>query len=95
VIIIGWALNARKQRDYISDNSSFRVGQWWDICVRWLIPMGILWMLFNEIKARSVPYGNFGLRSQEFVFGWLLIILLPIIGDILANAKGRKTEELE
>ena len=91
-VIIGWAVGAKKYRDYISDNSNFRIGQWWDICVRWLIPMGILWMLFSEIKARAVPYGNFGLRNQEFVFGWLLIILLPIIGDILANAKGRKQE---
>jgi SNF family Na+-dependent transporter len=95
VLIIGWGFGAHKQRDYISKNSSFRVGQWWDICIRWLIPMGILWMLFTEIKARSVPYGSFGLRSQEFIFGWVILILLPIIGDILANAKGRSSIESE
>ncbi|MCP4646686.1 MAG: sodium-dependent transporter, partial [bacterium] len=88
-IMVGWAIGAEKQRDYISKNSNFRLGQWWNICIRWLIPIGILWMLFTEIVARKVPYGSFELRSQEFLFGWLIMLLLPIIGDILANAKGR------
>ena len=90
VIIIGWAYGADRFRVYLNDNSSWKTHQWWDICIRWLIPMGILWMIYSEIKARSIPYGSFGLRSQEFIFGWLILILLPIISDILANAKGRK-----
>ena len=95
VLIVGWGIGAEKFRNYMSDNSSFRIGQWWDICIRWLIPLGILWMLFSEIRDRSVPYGSFGLRSQEFLFGWLIIILLPIVGDLLANARGRKRERME
>jgi len=55
--------------------------------------MGILWMIFSEIQDRAVPYGSFAVRSQEFLFGWLLIILLPIIGDILASVKGKKEPE--
>ena len=86
-ILIGWSIGAEKQRKYISQNSAFRLGRWWNICIRWLIPMGIIWMLFDEISSRSVPYGSFGLRSQEFLFGWLLIVLLPIVGDILADSK--------
>ncbi len=86
-IMIGWAFGAEKQRTYISDNSSFTLGRWWNICIRWLIPIGILWMLFDEVHSRSTPYGGFGLRSQEFIFGWLIMILLPIVGDILASKK--------
>jgi NSS family neurotransmitter:Na+ symporter len=92
VLIIGWGTGAEKQRQYISDNSSFRVGIWWNICIRWLIPMGILWMIFSEIHERAVPYGSFGLRSQEFVFGWLLIILLPIAGDVLESLGVKKPQ---
>lgn len=88
-IMIGWVIGAENQREYISRNSSFRLGQWWSICIRWLIPIGIIWMLFTEITARTVPYGSFGLRSQEFLFGWLIMLLLPIVADILANAKGK------
>ena len=88
-IMIGWAIGAENQRKYISANSNFRLGQWWSICIRWLIPIGIIWMLFTEITARSTPYGSFALRSQEFLFGWLIMLLLPIIGDILTNAKGK------
>ncbi len=46
-------------------------------------------MLFTEITARKVPYGSFSLRSQEFLFGWLIMLLLPIISSILANSKGK------
>ncbi len=86
-VMIGWSIGAENQRKYISRNSAFRLGRWWNICIRWLIPMGIIWMLFDEISSRAVPYGTFGLRSQEFIFGWLLMILLPILGDILADSK--------
>jgi NSS family neurotransmitter:Na+ symporter len=89
VLIIGWGTGADKQRKYINDNSSFSVGIWWNLCIRWIIPMGIIWMIFSEISERSSAYGSFGLRSQEFIFGWLLIILLPIIGDIMASARGK------
>jgi len=54
--------------------------------------MGIIWMIASEIKDRALPYGSFELRSQEFLFGWLLIILLPIIADILASSKGSNRE---
>ncbi len=88
-LMIGWSIGAEDQRKYISRNSAFRLGRWWNICVRWLIPMGIIWMLFDEITCRAVPYGSFGLRSQEFLFGWLLLVLLPIAGDLLAASKPR------
>ena len=91
-IVIGWGVGANRFRDYISEHSSFRVGQWWSVCIRWIIPMGIVWMVLSELRERgSAPYGSFGLRNQEFVFGWLIIILLPIIGDLLANARGRRS----
>ncbi len=93
VLIIGWGTGAEEQRQYINKNSSFNVGLWWSICIRWIIPMGILWMIFTEIQERAVPYGSFGLRSQEFLFGWLLIILLPIVADILASVSGKKEQE--
>lgn len=89
-IMIGWVMGAEKQRVHLQQNNSrFRIGQWWSVCIRWLIPIGIIWMLFTEISAREVPHGSFGLRSQEFMFGWLIMILLPIAADLLANAKGK------
>ncbi|NLP05478.1 hypothetical protein GX411_05985, partial [Candidatus Fermentibacteria bacterium] len=93
VIIIGWAYGSDRMRKHITQNSSFRVGAWWDICIRWVLPMSILWMLFSEIRERAVPYGSFGLRSQEFLFCWLIIILLPIVADVFAMLPGRKQDK--
>jgi NSS family neurotransmitter:Na+ symporter len=89
VLVLGWGVGASEQREYINRFSSFHVGPWWDICIRWIIPMGIVWMLYSEIQARTVPYGSFGLRGMEFAFGWLLIILLPILGDLMAGVRSR------
>jgi len=89
LLIIGWAFPAEKMRTYINSNSGMRIGWWWNTSVRWIIPMGMLWMLASELQARSASaYGNFGLRSQDFLLGWLVVLLLPVAGDMLASRKG-------
>ncbi len=89
LIIVGWALSAEKMRTYINANSSIRTGWWWNTSIRWIIPMGMIWMLASELQARGASaYGNFGLRSQEFILGWLVVMLLPVLGDVFASRKG-------
>ena len=89
LIIIGWSYPADKMRSHINSNSAIRIGGWWNTAVRWIIPMGMVWMLAGELHARSAgAYGSFELRSQEFLLGWLVVILLPMVGDLLASGKG-------
>lgn len=89
ILIVGWFLPAEKMRTYINANSGIRTGLWWNTSVRWIIPMGMLWMLASEIRARTAgAYGSFELRSQEFLLGWLVVMLLPVVGDLLASGKG-------
>jgi NSS family neurotransmitter:Na+ symporter len=93
-VIVGWGMGADRMRKHINQNSSFAVGGWWNVCIRWLLPGSIVWMLYSEVKARAASaYGSFGLRSHEFIFGWLIMILLPIVSDILANSQGKKEEK--
>lgn len=89
LLIVGWAMPAEKMRSYINGNSRMRTGWWWNTSIRWVIPMGMVWMVASELQARSQgAYGSFGLRSQEFLLGWLVVILLPVAGDMLASRKG-------
>jgi NSS family neurotransmitter:Na+ symporter len=89
LIIVGWVVSAEKMRAYINGNSTMRIGWWWNTSVRWIIPMGMFWMLASELQARVVSaYGNFGLRSQDFLLGWLVVLILPVAGDMLASRKG-------
>lgn len=90
-IIVGWGFGADRMRKHMNLDSRPRIGGWWDLCIRWVLPMSIIWMLYSEITERAAgAYGSFGLRSQEFLFGWLVIILLPIAADVFSQMEGRK-----
>jgi NSS family neurotransmitter:Na+ symporter len=93
-ILVGYYFKSERMRQYVNSLSDFAVGKWWNVCVMVITPAVIAWLLGSEIVARwKEPYGDSGLRSQEFVFGWLIIILIFIVGIVLARTRGQaKTE---
>jgi len=96
-LIIGWYYKASRMRHFINSRSEGKIGIWWDIRIQLILPAFIFLMLgfeaYHRIKA---PYGDFGLRSQEFIFGWLVVILLIVVSIVLARIKGTKEfEELK
>ena len=57
-----------------------------------LVLAGILFMLGFEIHERiKAAYGDFGLRSQEFVFGWGVLILV-VVGSLILSVDRGTTE---
>ncbi len=83
-LIIGWYFGARRMRDYVNNLSEVRVGGWWDICVKIILPAVAIVLLVAEIWSRlGSAYGDYP-RLAEFIGGWLVVILLPICGIILA-----------
>jgi neurotransmitter:Na+ symporter, NSS family len=90
-IIIGYYFKSEKMREYVNRYSDFGIGKWWNLCIMLITPVAILWLLGNEVVNRwNEPYGDAGLRSQEFVFGWLVIILIFVVGFILSKVKGKE-----
>ena len=95
-IIVGWYYKISKMREYINQHTDIKINKLWDICVKIIVPIGILYMLFVEVKERiSKPYGDFGLRSHEFIFGWgviLLVIVVALIFHFLPDKELEKSE---
>lgn len=90
-IIFGWYFRASRMRHFINSRSEGQIGIWWDIRIQLIIPAVIAFMLGFEIYERiKGAYGDFGLRSQEFVFGWMIIIVLFIGSIVLSALKGSK-----
>lgn len=90
-LLIGYYFKSERMRQYVNELSDFAVGKWWNICVMVITPAAIVWLLGSEIVARwKEPYGDAGLRSQEFVFGWLIVILIFVLGAVLARSRGRR-----
>jgi len=89
-ILIGWVYGSGKMKRYVNGISEFRIGIWWDIFVRFLIPVILGVLVIAEILQRiEGSYGGFP-RLAEFFGGWMMILLLPVLGIILMVAKRRK-----
>jgi len=93
-IIVGWYFKAKNMREFLNAHSRTKVSKFWDIAVKFILPVSILVMLGFEIRDRIAgPYGDFGLRSQEVIFGWAVVAGIIIASLILAKFRG--TEDFE
>ncbi|MCK4224798.1 MAG: sodium-dependent transporter [candidate division Zixibacteria bacterium] len=91
-ILIGWIFGSGKIKEYVNGISEFRIGIWWDIFIRFLIPviLGVL-ILFEILERIKGSYGSYP-RLAEFLGGWMMVLLLPILGIILMIAKRTRPE---
>ena len=86
-LVIGYIYGSRKIREYVNSQSEFSVRGWWDIFIKVVTPIVLLFLVVMEAKARiESSYGGYP-RSAEFIGGWLVVILIPIIGFILMKIK--------
>jgi len=86
-IFIGWYYGSGRIREYVNNISEMTIGKWWDICIKFILPVVAIVLLTAEIVERiGKSYGGFP-RAAEFYGGWLIVILLPILGLILASVK--------
>ncbi|MFP4459931.1 MAG: sodium-dependent transporter [Candidatus Zixiibacteriota bacterium] len=85
-----------KIRDYFHSKLWYLFSYFWDICVLVMTPIGIVLMLIFEISARiKQPYGDFANRGQEFVFGWLVLILIIFAGIVLSFIRNKNSQDVE
>jgi len=72
-ILIGWVYRAGRLREAVNANSSFAVGRWWDVLIKYAAPLLIGWFLVNELIHRvRGSYEGYG-RSAELLGGWLVL----------------------
>jgi NSS family neurotransmitter:Na+ symporter len=88
-ILIGWVFGSRKIKEYVNSISEFKIGGWWDILIRFFVPVVlgglILAELLERIKGSYMDYP----RLAEFLGGWMMVLLLPVLGIILMIVKRR------
>ncbi len=84
-VFIGWYYGAEKIRTYANGISELKVGGWWNVCVKFVLPVVAVVLLIAEVLDRiEAPYGNYP-RVAEFFGGWFLIILIPALAVIMAS----------
>lgn len=84
-IIVGWYFGARRFRKEINDTSEIKIGVWWDICVMFVTPLILSYLLISSfIIGILKPYGGYPAWTN-WAGGWGMVIALVIISIILGS----------
>ncbi|HEO63731.1 MAG TPA: sodium-dependent transporter [Candidatus Omnitrophica bacterium] len=80
-VLIGWIYKAEKLRLHIDHVSDLRIGRWWNIAVKYLVPGVLLILLFNDIVYEI--FNTYGGYSQAAVLligrDWLIYTLFAAL----------------
>ncbi|MDI6840256.1 MAG: sodium-dependent transporter [bacterium] len=91
-IALGYMFKLRILREHCNNLSEVKLGKWWDICIKFITPVILIWILGLTIVERiKTPYEGYS-RKAEFLGGWLLLGVFFIIAVILMKAKGEKND---
>jgi NSS family neurotransmitter:Na+ symporter len=90
-ILIGWLFGTPKIREHINQVSDFKIGKWWDFCIKFLTPLILIITIGMSIKEEfSKLYGGYPL-SAIIIGGWSMAVLVVVAGIILGKVKRAKT----
>nr|WP_315021003.1 sodium-dependent transporter [uncultured Aminipila sp.] len=85
-VMVGWIIKPIVIREHTNSISYFKIGSWWDIIIKYVIPVILLVTLVKTmITEFKTPYGGYDVLSL-FIYGWSIIIL-GIIGAVLISKK--------
>ena len=93
-ILLGWMCELATLREAVNANSSFAVGKWWEVLIKYASPLLIGWFLANEIAARvRQPYAAADGHTTvtELLGGWLVLALIVVAAVLMSRR--RHTEQ--
>ncbi|MDD1780877.1 sodium-dependent transporter [Enterovibrio sp. ZSDZ35] len=92
LVIIGWLIKTSDIRAHVNSVSEFSVGIWLEICVRFLSPLMLAWIVStNLLNTFKNGYGGYE-QSDLLLLGWGVTAALLIVG-IVVNATSRPAKE--
>lgn len=84
-IAIGWIYGADKIREWANTYSDIKAGIWWDICVKIITPVVLLYIIYKETLSNlAVPYEGYDpaalmVGAGVIVLGIMISFLIPFI----------------
>ena len=82
---VGWIYEASKLRGYINKVSDIKIGKWWDILIKFVIPICLLVLLvaglYRDIK---IPYEGYPYWAI-FAFGWMMLLGVFLVSFLFAH----------
>lgn len=89
ILLMTWLVKIHDVREYINTHSDFKVGYWFDVCLRYISPAILTITVFMTLKtALTTGYGGYS-SFELLLLGWGLLALLLAIGIMInRNQKG-------
>jgi len=88
-IVVGWVFGADKLRAYINETSDFKIGPWFDVMVKFVVPAGLLFVVIYGGFMSDIPqsYEGYPRWASNAIWGVLGVTL--ILSFILGSMKTR------
>jgi NSS family neurotransmitter:Na+ symporter len=80
VLLLGWVFKLNSQKEYFNPLSDFKVGSWWNLCLKVLTPLVLLSMAVSNFAGElgEVTYENYP-QLAVLIFGRAMLVLIVII----------------
>lgn len=89
-IVLGYLYKLGELKTYANNLSEFRVGNWWDFCIKILTPIILVVLVVLEIINRVKGSYEGYPRGAEILGGWLVLAVFLGIAIFLNRLKGRE-----
>jgi neurotransmitter:Na+ symporter, NSS family len=87
-IAVGWIFGAEKMRKYLNKVSDFKIGGWWSMTIKYIIPVSLAIILALQLKAEFVEnYG--GYPDWAILVGWGAVLIPLVIAFLLPQRNVR------
>ncbi|WP_194436226.1 sodium-dependent transporter [Vibrio fluminensis] len=91
VVLMAWLLNkVPSVREYVNAKSDFTIGQWFDVCIRFVTPVMLAVILATKLQTLLTE----GYGGYDLTLGWVVIGALFVFGFII-NSTSSKPQEVQ
>ncbi len=86
ILLMAWLLNkVADVREYVNSSSDFTIGQWFDVCIRFITPVMLAVILATKLYALFTD----GYGGYDLTLGWAVIAGVFVLG-LIVNASSKK-----
>jgi SNF family Na+-dependent transporter len=83
-VAVGWFFDIGHHRHYINSTSPATLGKWWELCIKYVIPVALVYIFINQlIKDIRTPYEGYPFWAQ--FIGWSVLVV-PLLISIMFSA---------
>ncbi|MFW6014872.1 MAG: sodium-dependent transporter [Halanaerobiales bacterium] len=87
LLVIGWSYKPATLREYFNPISEYKLGKWWDIMVKYITPLVLLFLFFfNMYNDVTELYEGYSIQYQ-WIGGWGLLAVLAVFTYYLSIVK--------